>query len=169
MRTKLVIAAVVTAGAVSAVGASAYTESITGGTTTKVIGYTTTAITGAAMDTPPVLHYSTGLDQIDSIDVVLTGDTHSSTLSVNRNAAAAVPCAAERRQRRHDLPLHQPGLRDRRDDLHRVHPAVTSRPGLTGTEGEWFAGRWSQSRSCCSQPEAGGCGRRPSAAGRRTW
>jgi hypothetical protein len=92
MRTKLVIAAVVTAGAVSAVGASAYTASITGGTATKVIGYTTTAINGAAMSTPPVLHYSTGLDQIDSIDVVLTGDTHTSTLSVNRNLAAPVTC-----------------------------------------------------------------------------
>ncbi len=53
MRTKLVIAAVVTAAAVSAVGASAYTESITGGTATKVVGYATTAITGAAMDTRP--------------------------------------------------------------------------------------------------------------------
>lgn len=94
MRTKLVIAAVVTAGAVSAVGASAYTESITGGTATKVVGYTTTTLTGAAMASAPVLHYSTGLDQIDSIDVVLTGDTHTSALSVNRNLAAAVPCGA---------------------------------------------------------------------------
>ena len=93
MRTKLVIAAVATAAAVSAVGASAYTESITGGTNTKIIGYTTTAITGAAMATPPVLHYSTGLDKISTIDVVLTGDTTASTLYVNRNAAAPVTCA----------------------------------------------------------------------------
>jgi len=94
MRTKLVIAAVVAAATVSAVGASAYTESITGGTVTKVVGYTTTTLTGAAMSTPPVLHYSTGLDKIDSIDVVLVGDTHASSLSVNRNAAAAVACGA---------------------------------------------------------------------------
>jgi hypothetical protein len=93
MRTKLVIATVVTAAAVSAVGASAYTASITGGDPTKVIGYTTTAISGASMVTPPVLHYSAGLDKISTIDVVLTGDTSTSTLSVNRNAAAPVTCA----------------------------------------------------------------------------
>jgi|1185.fasta_scaffold349708_2 hypothetical protein len=94
MRTKLVIAAVATAGAVSAVGASAFTASISGGDPTKLIGYTTTAISGAAMPTPPVLHYSTGLDKISTIDVVLTGDTTASTLSVNRNAGAPVTCVA---------------------------------------------------------------------------
>ena len=94
MRTKLVIASVVTAAAVAAVGASAYTASITGGTATKVIGYTSTTITGAAMDSTPVLHYSTGFDQISSIDVVLTGDTSASTLYVSRNGAAPVQCGA---------------------------------------------------------------------------
>ena len=50
MRTKLVIAqSSPPPRAVSAVGASAYTESIIHGQATKVIGYTSTAITGADM------------------------------------------------------------------------------------------------------------------------
>lgn len=93
MRTKLVIAAVVTAAAVSAVGASAYTESITGGQGTKVVGYAATTITGAAFDSFPVLHYSAGYDEITDVDVVLTGDTTSSRLFIATNLAAGVQCS----------------------------------------------------------------------------
>jgi hypothetical protein len=92
MRTKLIIAAVVTAGAVSAVGASAYTAGITGGEATKAVGFASTTITDAAFASYPVFTYSNDLDTITAIDVVLSGDTHTSTLSVNRNGAAPVSC-----------------------------------------------------------------------------
>ena len=93
MRTKLVIAAVATAAAVSAVGASAYTESITGGQGSKVVGYAATTITGAAFDSFPVLHYSAGYDEITGVDVVLTGDTTSSKLFIATNLAAGAQCS----------------------------------------------------------------------------
>lgn len=93
MRTKLVIAAVATAATVSAVGASAYTESITGGQATKVVGYTSTTITAANMASYPVLHYSSGYDQVTGIDVVLDHDTTASTLYLARNNTGAAACS----------------------------------------------------------------------------
>ena len=93
MRTKLVIAAVVAAATVSAVGASAYTESITGGQASKVVGYTATTISGANMHAYPVLHYSAGYDQVTGIDVVLDGDTTASTLYLARNNTGAAACS----------------------------------------------------------------------------
>jgi|tagenome__1003787_1003787.scaffolds.fasta_scaffold20818542_1 hypothetical protein len=95
MRTKLVIAAVATAAAVSAVGASAFTASITGDVdSSRAVGYAATTITDADFASYPVFTYSAGLDTITQIDVVLTGDTSGSTLSVNRNGAAPVTCGA---------------------------------------------------------------------------
>jgi hypothetical protein len=92
MRSKLVIASVVTAAAVSAVGASAYTASITNVDATKVIGYGATTITGAAFDTQPTFAYSALHDQITGIDVDLVGDTSGSALSFIRNTDAPVTC-----------------------------------------------------------------------------
>jgi hypothetical protein len=94
MRTKLVIASVVTAAAVSAVGASAYTESIASVPATKVIGYGATTITGATFAAPgPAYTYNTDQSKLTQIVVSLTGDTHASTLYVSRNAATPVACA----------------------------------------------------------------------------
>ena len=91
MRTKLVIAAVATAATVSAVGASAYTDSISG-LNTKVIGYASNTITGASFKTQPTFQYSADLGQINEIDVVLNADTTASTLYISRNGASAVAC-----------------------------------------------------------------------------
>ncbi len=94
MRTKLVIAAVATAGVISAVGASAYTASITNAEASRAVGYATTTISDADFASYPVFTYNAGLDTITQVDVVLTGDTSGSTLSVNRNGAAPVTCGA---------------------------------------------------------------------------
>jgi|tagenome__1003787_1003787.scaffolds.fasta_scaffold19785846_2 hypothetical protein len=92
MRTKLVVAAVATAAAVSAVGASAFTDSIGSTPTNKVVGYASTAIDGATMAADPFFHYSSGGDTITGIDVVLTNDTHLSTLYINQNGTGAAAC-----------------------------------------------------------------------------
>jgi hypothetical protein len=92
MRIKLVVASVATAATVSAVGASAYTASITNVDASKVIGYGVTTITGAAFDSQPTFTYSALHDKITGIDVVLTGDTSASALSFIRNTDAPVTC-----------------------------------------------------------------------------
>ena len=60
MRTKLVIAAVATAAAVSAVGASAYTESITGGQGTQGDRLRRHHDHRCGFRLRPMLHYSAG-------------------------------------------------------------------------------------------------------------
>jgi hypothetical protein len=92
MRIRPVVAAAVTAVAVSAVGVSAYTAGI-GQPSSDVIGFGETAISGATM-VSSTMGYSTDHSSIDTITVVLDGDTHTSALSVSNNRAAPVACAA---------------------------------------------------------------------------
>ncbi len=93
MRIKLVVASIATAATVSAVGASAYTASITNVDASKVIGYGVTTITGAAFDSQPTFTYNAMHDQISGITVVLTGDTSASALSFIRNTDAPTTCS----------------------------------------------------------------------------
>ena len=93
MRIRPVVAVALTAAAVSAVGASAYTASIGSTPPTAVVAFGQTSITGAVMDSSPVFAYNTDHSQIAQITVVLQGDTTSSSLSLSRNAAAPVACS----------------------------------------------------------------------------
>jgi hypothetical protein len=94
MRIRPIVAAAVTAVAVSAVGVSAYTATIASTPGSKVLGFGTTTISGATMDSNPVFTYNTDHSQITAITVVLQGNTSASALSVSRNAAAPVACGA---------------------------------------------------------------------------
>jgi hypothetical protein len=89
------VAAAATAVAVSVVGVSAYTASFGGALpASDVIGFGTTTISGATMDSAPTFAYNADHSSITTITVVLQGNTSASTLSVSRNNAAPVACAA---------------------------------------------------------------------------
>ena len=93
MRIRPLVAVALTAAAVSAVGASAYTATLGSTPATAVVAFGQTTITGATLDSDPVFHYNTDHSVIDQITVVVQTDTTASTLSLSRNAGAPVTCS----------------------------------------------------------------------------
>jgi len=93
MRFRPFVAAAVTAVAISAVGAYAYTASLGSTPSSAVVAYGVTSITGATLDSDPVFHFNADHSVITSITVVLQTDTTASALSLSRNAAATVACS----------------------------------------------------------------------------
>jgi len=93
MRVRPVVAAALTAAAVSAAGASAYTATLASTPGSAVVAYGVTTITGASFNTPPTFDFNAGHSTLTTIHIVLDHDTTGSTLSTSRNNAAPDTCS----------------------------------------------------------------------------
>jgi hypothetical protein len=89
MKALLVGAALV--GAVAVTGGSAFTAGNTGQASTKVLGYSSTTVSGGTVDS---LAYTMSTDNsnVNSIALTLHNDTTGSTVAISFNTAAPISC-----------------------------------------------------------------------------
>lgn len=88
---KKVLGALAVAGLIAAAGGSAFTASNTGMPATDTVGYGATTVSGATVNSL-TYNYNTAKSDIDSVTLVLDGDTTTDAVSLGYNDAAPVSC-----------------------------------------------------------------------------